>query len=152
MKLTLPLLALAVASLASPSVRADSNPNFTGTWKLNVGKSELGGRPIKELTVVVEHKDPSFKYTASGVSDDGSSFDQTQELTTDNKPAQGENGTVAAAHWDGSALAIEIKSADGDVLESGRISMSADGKTFVRESVRKGPDGEAKVHEIYEKQ
>ncbi len=151
MKLTLPLLALAVASLAGPSLRADSKPNFSGTWKLNVAKSEMGGRPITELTVVVEHKDPSFKYTASGVAD-GNSFDQTEEFTTDNKPSPGENGTVATAHWDGPALVLEVKSSDGDLVESGRLSLSADGKTIVREGIQKGPEGEQKLHEVYEKQ
>jgi hypothetical protein len=30
--------------------------------------------------------------------------------------------------------------------------MSADGKTVVREGISKRPDGEAKLHEVYEKQ
>lgn len=151
MKLTLPLLALAVASVGGISLRADSKPNFTGTWKLNVAKSELGGRPITELTVVVEHKDPSFRFTSSGVAD-GNSFDQTEELTTDNKPVQSENGTIATAHWEGPVLVVEVKSVEGDVLETGRLSMSEDGKTIVREGVHNGPDGEQKMREIYEKQ
>ncbi len=151
MKPALPLLALAVASLAGLSLSAQTRPNFTGTWKLNVAKSEMGGRPVTELTVVVEHKDPSFKFTSSGVAD-GNNFDQEEEITTDNKPSQGENGTVSTAHWEGPVLVIEVKSAEGDVLESGRLSMSDDGKTIVREGLHKGPEGEQKLHEIYEKQ
>lgn len=151
MKLILPLLALAVASLAGPPLRAESRPDFTGTWKLNVAKSDLGARPITELTVVIDHKDPSFKYDVTGVAG-GNNFEQREEITTDNKPAESENGTVATAHWDGPVLVIEAKSPAGEVIENTGLSVSADGKTMVREGMNKGPDGDAKIHEVYEKQ
>ncbi len=151
MKLILPLLALAAASLAGPPLRAESKPDFTGTWKLNVAKSDLGGRPITELTVVIRHTDPSFRYDVTGVAN-GNNFEQVEEITTDNKPAQSENGTVATAHWDGPVLVIEAKSPEGEVIEDTRLSMSADGKTVMRDGMNRGPAGDAKIHEVYEKQ
>ena len=150
MKLILSLLALA-ALLTGVPLGAESKPDFTGAWKLNVAKSDLGGRPITELTLVIEHKDPSFKYDVTGVAD-GRNFEHREEITTDSQPAESANGTVATAHWDGSVLVIEAKSAAGEVIENTRLSMSADGKTMVREGMNKGPDGDAKIHELYEKQ
>ncbi len=151
MKLIVSVLALAMASLAGPPLRAESKPDFTGAWKLNVAKSDLGGRPITELTLVIEHKDPSFKYDVTGVAG-GKNFEHREEITTDDQPAESANGTVATAHWDGPVLVIEAKSPAGEVIENTRLSMSADGKTVVREGMNKGPGGDAKIHEVYEKQ
>ena len=36
---------------------AQTKPNFSGTWELNLGKSDMGGAPISKLVVQIEHKD-----------------------------------------------------------------------------------------------
>ena len=56
---------------------AQTKPNFTGTWELNVGKSDLGGAPITKLVVQIEHQDPALKYTAKGVAD-GQDFEENR--------------------------------------------------------------------------
>jgi hypothetical protein len=141
---------LAAALLALP-LAAQSKPDFSGTWKLNVAKSEMGGSPVTEIVVRVDHKEPIFKYIAKGVSG-GEAFEDSLELNTSGKPTPGPNGMTSVTRWEGNAILVEGKSADGAATITVRFSMSADGKTAIRDAVMKFPDGQQKLHEIYEKQ
>ena len=137
---------LLLASAIAPA--ADSKPDFSGTWKLNTAKSE--GAP-GSLVVKIDHKDPVFKYTASG-SQDGNEFEETAELPTDGKEVTTSNGLLVKAHWDGNVLVMEYKSQDGNFAGVARHSISEDGKTLTRDADVKSSEGNHKEHLVLEKQ
>ena len=127
---------------------ADSKPNFTGTWELNLQKSDLGGVPITKLVVQVEHKDPVLKYTATGTAG-GEDFTEVENLSTDGKPTANSQGTVKA-YWDGTILVVETTGPDGQPVDASRLALSPDGKTMTREYERKTADPQ-KRHDVYDK-
>ena len=93
------LFALASLSLAAA-------PNLTGSWMLNVAKSEYGQFPAPQvMTRQIQHKDPALSMSTY---QKGAQGEVTTEVkyTTDGKPVvNGENHGFA--HWDGDKLVIE---------------------------------------------
>ena len=144
------LLLFSAAVVGAVALSASSVPDFSGTWKLNLEKSDLGGMPITALQVVIDHKEPAFKYTASGTFD-GQDFEESEGFSTDGKPAQDSHGNTMKAHWEGPVLVSEVTAPDGSHVYTSRMTLSADGKSSTRDQVP-GNDQEPKRHEIYEKQ
>jgi hypothetical protein len=142
---------LLLACVLGITLSAQTKPDFTGLWKLNVSKSDLGGAPIAELVVQVDHKDPVFKYTAKG-SAGGEAFEETETILTDGNPTQDSRGATVTAHWDGPTLVFESTGADGNALDASRLRLSTDRKTITRDYERKSADEPQKRHEIFEKQ
>ena len=146
-RLLLPLLILAPAVILS----ARTKPNFTGIWKLNVAKSDLGSAPIQALVVEVKHNEPVFRYVAKGLAG-GQQFEEQEALTTDGKPGQDSRGATVVTKWDGDALVTQATGGDGSTLYESRMSISADGNTITRVFVRKSADDPQTRRELYEKQ
>ncbi len=141
--LLLPMLFSAGALLAQ------NHPNFTGTWKLNVAKSEAGSAGISELVVEVDHKDPAFKYVVRGIAG-GQRFEETETFTTDGKASRDSHGVNVEASWDGADLVAVGTADDRSMVYLARLTLSSDGKTITRVFTQK--DDPEKRHEIYEKQ
>jgi hypothetical protein len=141
--LLLPILFSSVALLAQ------NHPNFTGTWKLNVAKSEIGSAGTTELVVEVDHKDPILKYTVRGIAG-GQRLEETETFTTDGKASRDSQGVNVRASWDGPALVAVGTADDGSVVYLARLTLSSDGKTITRVFTQK--DDREQRHEIYEKQ
>jgi len=141
------LLAVVLVPLA---LFAAPKPDFTGTWKLNLDESDLGGAPITALTVQIRHKDPEFKYTAKATVD-GQDFDESETFTTDGKPGRDSRGGTMTAHWDGAVLVSDDTGPDGNLAYTSRMTLSEDGKTCTRDYVP-ADDQTPKRHEVYEKQ
>ena len=146
MKRLLFLLLLSVAALS-----AAPKPDFSGTWKLNLEKSQMGGMPVTELVAQIQHKDPDFKYKAKGVAD-GHSFEEEIVLTTDGKPHPGPRDATLTAHWDGTVIVIEATSSDGNSTQISRLALSGDGKTLTHDSVSEGDEDRPPRHEVFERQ
>jgi hypothetical protein len=145
---------LGAAFCAGPAY-SQAKPDFSGTWKLNVKKSDFGteGGPTS-LVVKVEHKNNVFKYVVDG-SGGGEDFHQELEIPIDGKEHPGPEGFPGTSmmKWDGEVLVLELKMDDGTVVQQGRMQLSADGKVITRDSHGKSPDGnESKQHEVYDKQ
>ena len=80
------LLALAVAGLAASPAAQAAKPNFTGTWTLDVSKSDFGpATPPESMVMVVEHKDPAIKIKSTQKSAEGEVVND-RSLTIDGKP------------------------------------------------------------------
>ena len=141
--LLLPVLFLAVPLLAQ------DHPNFTGTWQLNVAKSEMGSAGPSELLVEVDHKDPVVKYIVRGIAG-GQPFEETETFTTDGKASRDSHGVNVKASWDGVALVAVGTADDGSMVFQSRLTLSSDGKAITREFAQK--DDRELRHEIYEKQ
>lgn len=76
------LIALLVAGLGTAAAAA---PDFSGDWKMNVGKSDFGmAPPIASRTDKIVHKDPSLKITRSQETAAGSGT-SNYTCTTDGK-------------------------------------------------------------------
>jgi hypothetical protein len=55
------------------------------------------------------------------------------------------------AHWESAVLVIESRGSDGQLLDKTRMTLSADGKTTIRDYQRLTSDDPQERHEVYEK-
>jgi hypothetical protein len=138
---------IALAAPVASLVAQGAKPNFSGTWNLDVAKSDFGGAPAPDSIVhVIEHKDPSLKVTTTQKGQQGE-VTNTRNLTTDGKETVnkmrtmvGEQDVTSTTKWNGNKLAnvykvdiqgtaIEINEA-WEVSEGGKVlSVSRDVKT-----------------------
>ena len=136
---------------------AQQKPDFSGTWKLNVAKSDFGPLPGPESrTDVVTHKDPAL---SDSVTADGAQGKQQYivSYTTDGKEAVNKIGPreiKSTLKWAGSNLAISSKFAynDMDVTTEAVWALSADGKTLTISVHFTSAMGEADQKYVFEKQ
>ena len=103
------MLLFAVSALAQGAV-----PNFSGTWDLDVAKSDFGPAPPPESVVmVIDHKEPSIKTTTTQKGAQGDATN-VSNITTDGKEnvnklqAMGaEQDIRSTSKWTGRQLATE---------------------------------------------
>jgi hypothetical protein len=136
--------------LGAVALSAAPKPDFTGTWKLNLEKSDLGGIPISALVVSIQHKDPEFKYNVKGTVN-GEDVEESETFTTDGKSSQDSHGNTVTSHWDGAVLVSDVVAPDGSPAYTSRMALSADGKSCTRDAVPAN-DQDPKRHEVYDKQ
>jgi hypothetical protein len=135
--------------ITAVAVSAQTHPNFSGKWKLNVEKSEMGMDGVTALTVDVDHKDPVLSYTVRGIAG-GQPFEQTESFTTDGKSSKDSQGNNVKCEWDGAALVVQGTADDGSWVFLARLTLSEDGKTMVRAFSQK--DDPKLKHQVFEKQ
>ena len=125
------LLTVATLLAGAAVCFAADNP-FVGTWKLNEAKSKLAAGAAKNNTVVYEAAGDSIKVTVDGVDAKGKSVhdDWTGKFDGKDYPATGDPTMDARSYKmvDAHTLSMTVKK-DGKVTISGRIVVSADGKT-----------------------
>ena len=131
--------------------------NTSGTWKLNAEKSDYGKEPKpKGVMVKVVHKEPAFKYSVTGTNAEGQPINVEFDGAIDGKPYKetGPQGgaTVTYKRIDDSAIAGTATSSDGKTVETFTVTVSKDGKVVTRKATVKGPEGEYKAVQVYEKQ
>jgi hypothetical protein len=131
MKVRAVILTLALCFVgAAASYGADDA--FMGTWKLNEAKSKLRAGGPKNNTVVYEASGDSVKVTIDGTGHDGTPTHSEWTGKFDGKdyPVTGESSEDARAvkKINDHTLTFTVKK-DGKITETGRIVVSADGKT-----------------------
>jgi hypothetical protein len=113
------------------SLAADANPNM-GTWKLNESKSKFSAGATKNNTVVYAPAGDMVKVTVDGVDKDGKAVHNVWTGKFDGKdyPVTGEANYDARSYTkvDDHNMNMTLKKS-GAVVGSGKISVSADGKT-----------------------
>lgn len=123
------LIVLAVC-LVGAAVALAADP-FLGNWKLNEAKSKLTGGP-KNTTVVYEAAGDSIKITTDGTDAQGkpAHSEWTGKFDGKDYPVTGDPNADARAYKkvNDHTLTFENKKG-GKVGLSGRITVSADGKT-----------------------
>jgi len=152
------LFSLAFLTVALGLVQAQAKSDFSGTWKLNVAKSDFGPVPAPDsLTETITHQDPSLKLNVA--SKGGMQGDMTYDVvyTTDGKECVnkvGDNELKSMLNWDGNALAVDTKGSFGgnDITLKDRWALSDDGKTLTITRHVTSPMGEADMKEVFEKQ
>jgi len=103
-----------------------------GTWKLNETKSKFSAEATKNHTVVYEAVGENVKITADGTDKDGKSTHNEWTGKFDGKdyPVTGDPNSDMRSYKkvDGHTLAMTVKK-DGKVTATGRVVVSADGKS-----------------------
>jgi hypothetical protein len=155
MKARARLLSFAVLFAAAAVCVAADNVNM-GTWKLDEAKSKIAAGAPKNTTVVYEAAGDSVKVIVDGVGADGkpSHNEWTGKFDGKDYPLTGDPtaDTRSYKQIDPSTLELTNKK-DGKVIVSGKITVSADGKT--RTVITKGVDANGKkvvTTAVYNKQ
>jgi hypothetical protein len=103
-----------------------------GTWKLNEAKSKFPAGATKNHTVVYEAAGDSIKVTVDGVTADGKAVhdEWTGKFDGMDYPVTGDPAYNSRSYKRVNArtLAMTLKK-DGKVVGTGRITVSADGKS-----------------------
>jgi len=149
MKPLLALFALAFAAAAAP--------DLSGTWKVNVAKSNFGPMPSPEkYTRVIDHKEPSIKIEETQVSDRGE-WKGVLNLKTDGTETTGEirgNALKSVSQWDGEVLSTKSKlDFNGTPIELiDRLALSADKQTLTLQRKIDTPNGVLEQSVVFERQ
>ena len=127
-----------------------------GTWKLNEAKSKLAPGGPKNTMVVYEAAGDSVKITLEGVGSDGKSTHNEWTGKFDGKdyPVTGDPNSDARSYTkiDDHTLGFNVKQG-GKMTMSGRIAVSADGKTRTVTVSGTEPTGKKfKSTAVYDKQ
>lgn len=147
----------AIAGLSGIAAAADK-PNFSGDWKLNASKSEMGPLPAPiSFTRKVTHAEPSITFDDTQTGTPLGDQHDTRTYTTDGKEISYQaNGAdvKGAATWDGDSLQINSKaSVQGmDILIKDKISLGEEGKTMTDALHIASPQGELDLTLVFEKQ
>ena len=147
-----------------------SNPvyqtNFSGTWKLNEGKSELGqfgGRGVASK-LVIDQKSDGVTVTRNSVNFQGEAVATTEILTNDGKETEttlSPNAKrKASLKWAADGLTLTITYSisfdnNGQTFElkgTENWSLSADGKALTLQNSLSTPNGDIAIKAAYDKQ
>jgi hypothetical protein len=136
-----------------------SHPDLSGTWNLDVAKSNFGqGQgPTSEVDNIIESSDTMKVVTAQkgGMMGD---MNTTETFTTDGKPSSwsgmGDSKVTGTAHWEGDKLIVNAKTdfQGSPVTINDTYSLSPDGKTLTRVTHVATGMGNFDTTSVYEKQ
>ena len=149
--------ALILTLLLAAASHAEGQPNFSGTWKLNVAKSEYGSLPGPDTrSDVIEHSESGVKDKVSASNQQGKQ-DYTLTFKTDgSETAQKimDRDVKVSAKWEGQALAVTTKIAINDMQIDIKANwtLSPDGATLTQAVHLTSSMGEADQKMVYEKQ
>jgi hypothetical protein len=151
------LCAAAALTLVIPAA-AWAKPNFSGSWKLNAGKSDFGQMtgPAK-MERKVTHEDPSLKYSIVQSSPQGTDVTTDLAYTTDGKPSTNQTPMgelTGTASFDGDVLNIVNKREfQGlEITQTERWTLSDEGKTLTIDSRVSMPRGHVEMKIVMDKQ
>jgi len=144
------LLLGSVASLAA------DKPNFSGSWKLDVEKSDFGPMPKPErIDYVLTHKDPELTVKSTAMTQAGEISNEVKFLTdgtefTNDLHGQQIKGT---AKWEGATLVVTQKATmqGTEIVVVTRWTLADDGKSITQEVSISTPQGELKQKAVLDK-
>ena len=141
--------------LAAVAVCFASNPNM-GTWTLNEAKSKFAPRTPKNTTVVYAAAGDSVKVTTDGTDSAGkpTHTEWTGKFDGKDYPVTGDPSVDMRSYKkiDDRTLALTNKK-DGKVTATGRVVVSADGKTRTLTVTRTDSTGKSMTGTyVYDKQ
>jgi len=152
-------VALFVLTLAATAT-AWSQDNSLGTWKANVAKCKYTPAPwpVASLTVTREAAPGGVKVTNVGTRRDGSAINATYTAKYDGSGTEvtGEGApydSISIKQGDANTFTYEAKNSKNKYRVSGRIVISADGKTMT--TTASGVDADGKpitLKLVYDKQ
>ncbi len=148
---TIMTIALALAATASVGL-AQSHPNFSGEWTLDLAKSDLGIIPPPATMVrKVDHKDPAVSVEEKQTG--GQQGDTTATMKYDASGTETSNSLFggsakSTAKWEGKALTINTKGdfQGNELTITSKWTLSDDGKTWTDAWHIATPQGELDVN------
>ncbi len=159
------LSVLTLAALVCSFTPAKFQPDFTGTWKLNEGKSDLGqfGARGVATKIIAEQKADAVTLTKTSASFDGSEATNSETLLFSGKESEstvfGSSKKKSTLKWsaDGNSMVItytiafERNGQSFDLKGTESWTMGADGKTLTLSANITTPQGEITTKAVYEK-
>lgn len=151
------LLIAFLVALPAASAFAQPKPDFSGTWKLNVAKSDFGALPgPSSRTDVITHKEPSLTDEVTAEAGETKQH-YTAKYTTDGKEVTNQMGpreVKSTMKWEGGNLVINSKFSysGSDVTGQSTWSLSSDGKILTVNIHYISAMGETDQKAVYEKQ
>jgi hypothetical protein len=157
------ILCATLFTLAAPAAFAGTNPDFSGEWKLNEGKSVLPqfGRAAK--TLKVEGSVEAIAIQRISTNQQGEDVTTSEKLTTDEKETEstvfGTNKKKSKTKWSDDGKKLNVKSViaferNGQTMEIKTTevwSLSDDGKTLTIESTTESTRGTSTTKLVYDK-
>lgn len=131
MKVKTLVLTMALCFIAAVTCFAAVNPNM-GTWKLNEAQSKMPPGVTKNTTVVYEAAGDNVKVTTDGTDKDGKPVhtEWTGKFDGKSYPLTGDpNADARSYKMAGERTLMLTNTKDGKVTTTGKIVISADGKT-----------------------
>ena len=131
-------------------------PNLTGTWKLNVEKSNWGKKEKPTSVIVqIEHNEPAWKYTGAITLPNSEEKTFAFDGATDGKERDATSaygpGKMTIRRVNRFTITSTFRTNDGRYTETANTN-STDGRVLTRRMHLKSPDGDVSWVEIYEKQ
>jgi hypothetical protein len=146
-----------IAAILLPGLAAQTKPDFSGTWKLDLLRSRMDEASApKGVTMTIEHQEPKIKIGVTTVTDKGEStytFDLSTKGTEVKQTLDG-HPCAASVKWDdGESLVFLLnrETADGTVTSARRLKLGSE-KMLSTVQTLKTKAGESKSYEFYEKQ
>jgi hypothetical protein len=129
-----------IVCLCALIAAAQTKPDFSGSWKMNREKSKFADGGPNDILIKIDHKEPAFTEQWTMSTPDGERSFQAKYATDGKETEQEVMGRTAktSAKWEGDALVIEFKTAEG--FFNRKIKLSADGKTITK-TVTHSPGG-----------
>lgn len=151
MKFTPVVLLMAALALGA------STPDFSGTWKQDISKSNFGpGKAPRSYVNKIQQSGPELKVVTILVTDAGErTYENVYHLDgRDDVTKNGDDESHTIVHWANQSLIIDITSKDHDreYKTSETWTLSADGKILTKLRHLKEPRGEINQTFVLEKQ
>lgn len=136
-----------------------SHPDLSGTWKLDIAKSDFGQAPppASEVDTIVDNE-PSLKIAIDQKGGMMGDMNLTEALTTDGQPSSwagmGGSKVDGTAQWQGNTLVINAKSSfqGSDVTLKNSYTPGADGKSLTEVTHVETSMGNFDSTTVYDKQ
>jgi hypothetical protein len=139
------------------SAQAAKVPNLSGTWRLQVEKSDFAAQPpARSRVLVIHHRDPQLRIQVTEVNAAGvESKPAVASYTTDGQPSTNDvfgNSMTAVTVWKDKILEMETRGKFGtnEILLRDRYELSKDRKTLILrrhfEGQRGGTQDQVLVH------
>ncbi|HEY4380380.1 MAG TPA: hypothetical protein VGN01_08555 [Acidobacteriaceae bacterium] len=161
-RLALAMMFGAIATLAIAQTAAPAKPNFAGTWKLNLQKSDLGQIAPDKETYTVTQSDAELTVAIASEGQFGkmnysfsAKLDGTDTpVAADAFPADSPFRILTSkAEWQGSSLVVTQTSSfqDSKGMLTSTYTLSDDGKVLTKATHIKFDQGEFDAKSVYDK-
>ncbi|TDH26462.1 hypothetical protein EXU57_10215 [Segetibacter sp. 3557_3] len=162
---TLVLSAVAFTTMSSFEAPRLATPDFSGEWKLNETKSELGqfGARMASRTMKITLENEGFNFEKAGSNPQGEALTMKDRLTFDGKETEstvfGNTKKKSTAKWaeDGqtlnvnSVILLEMNGESTEIKLTETYKLSSDGQSLVLDSKSSSSFGENAMKLVYEK-
>jgi hypothetical protein len=152
-RFTIGVAVIGIAALSGGWAASDT-PDLSGTWKLNVMKSDfsrVGG--LNEKSLRINHQEPKLR-VAVVFSDFFGEHSESYNFTTDGKKSSNSMSGYSSemtSIWSGGQLIVDVARAQ-DIAYKERWSLSSDRKTLTIKRHTILPRGEIKEEFVFDKQ